>query len=85
MHYYFLSRLYAHDKRLHYSFDIGQHAGCVDVYVVSSIYVFLQVGIPLPLLPGSGEVVAEPLGVVLVFSTWNFPLGKSSSVLDLPG
>ena len=32
--------------------------------------------IPLPLQPASGAIIAEPLGVVLVLSTWNLPLGK---------
>ncbi|KAJ4714276.1 Aldehyde dehydrogenase [Melia azedarach] len=30
--------------------------------------------IPLLFFPASGEVVSEPLGVVLILSTWNFPI-----------
>ncbi|RZC66520.1 hypothetical protein C5167_010208 [Papaver somniferum] len=30
--------------------------------------------IPLLFFPASGEVVPEPLGLVLIFSSWNFPL-----------
>ncbi|KAL1332944.1 hypothetical protein HN51_061708 [Arachis hypogaea] len=30
--------------------------------------------IPLLFFPAKGEVLAEPLGVVLIFSSWNFPI-----------
>eukprot|EP00249_Psilotum_nudum_P007268 c20437_g1_i1 orf=355-1791(+) len=33
-----------------------------------------KVSLPLPALPGSSAILAEPLGVVLIFSAWNFPL-----------
>ncbi|XP_065021609.1 aldehyde dehydrogenase family 3 member F1-like isoform X1 [Musa acuminata AAA Group] len=35
--------------------------------------------VPVPLLafPTRGELVPEPLGVVLIFSSWNFPIGLS--------
>lgn len=33
-----------------------------------------KVSVPLALQPGSGTVVPEPLGAVLIFSAWNFPL-----------
>ncbi|KAI5054604.1 hypothetical protein GOP47_0029749 [Adiantum capillus-veneris] len=33
-----------------------------------------KVSIPLVAQPGSGSIVAEPLGAVLIFSPWNFPL-----------
>ncbi|RWR81794.1 aldehyde dehydrogenase family 3 member F1 [Cinnamomum micranthum f. kanehirae] len=34
-----------------------------------------KVQIPLVAFPTKGELVPEPLGVVLIFSSWNFPLG----------
>eukprot|EP00268_Persea_americana_P027189 TRINITY_DN26652_c0_g1_i1.p1 TRINITY_DN26652_c0_g1~~TRINITY_DN26652_c0_g1_i1.p1 ORF type:complete len:488 (-),score=89.19 TRINITY_DN26652_c0_g1_i1:243-1706(-) len=34
-----------------------------------------KVHIPLIAFPTKGELVPEPLGVVLIFSSWNFPLG----------
>lgn len=36
----------------------------------------MQVHIPLIAFPTKGELVPEPLGVVLIFSSWNFPLGE---------
>ncbi|XP_078166717.1 aldehyde dehydrogenase 3F1 [Carex rostrata] len=36
-----------------------------------------RVSLPLVLFPTVAEIVPEPLGVVLVFSCWNFPLGLS--------
>lgn len=30
---------------------------------------------PKVAFPASAEVVPEPLGVVLIFSSWNFPIG----------
>ena len=33
-----------------------------------------RVGLPLTLLPGSGKVVPEPLGVVLIMGAWNYPV-----------
>ncbi|KAM7264575.1 hypothetical protein ACFE04_002258 [Oxalis oulophora] len=33
--------------------------------------------IPLLLFPASGQVISEPLGVVLIFSSWNFPISLS--------
>eukprot|EP00250_Pteridium_aquilinum_P003665 c13975_g2_i1 orf=197-1630(-) len=33
-----------------------------------------KVSVPLALMPGSGAIVAEPLGVVLIISPWNFPI-----------
>ncbi|KAK4262109.1 hypothetical protein QN277_027710 [Acacia crassicarpa] len=33
--------------------------------------------IPLLFFPGSGEVLSEPLGVVLIFSSWNIPVALS--------
>ncbi|EMS57171.1 Aldehyde dehydrogenase family 3 member F1 [Triticum urartu] len=36
-----------------------------------------QVWVPLVAFPASAQVVPEPLGVVLIFSCWNFPLGLS--------
>ncbi|XP_020592565.1 aldehyde dehydrogenase family 3 member F1-like [Phalaenopsis equestris] len=36
-----------------------------------------KVDLPLLYFPAAGEIVAEPLGVVLIFSTWNFPIGLS--------
>ncbi|XP_058107741.1 aldehyde dehydrogenase family 3 member F1-like [Magnolia sinica] len=34
-----------------------------------------KVHVPVIAFPTSGEIVPEPLGVVLIFSTWNFPIG----------
>ncbi|KAJ8648521.1 hypothetical protein MRB53_001544 [Persea americana] len=34
-----------------------------------------KVHVPVIAFPTTGEVVPEPLGVVLIFSSWNFPLG----------
>uniref|UniRef100_A0A453CK59 Aldehyde dehydrogenase domain-containing protein n=1 Tax=Aegilops tauschii subsp. strangulata TaxID=200361 RepID=A0A453CK59_AEGTS len=36
-----------------------------------------EVWVPLVAFPASAQVVPEPLGVVLIFSCWNFPLGLS--------
>jgi len=33
-----------------------------------------QVKTPILALPSSAEIVAEPLGVVLVISAWNYPI-----------
>ncbi|RLM74414.1 aldehyde dehydrogenase family 3 member F1-like [Panicum miliaceum] len=37
----------------------------------------VQVWVPLIAWPATAQVVPEPLGVVLIFSCWNFPLGLS--------
>ncbi|KAF8702857.1 hypothetical protein HU200_032692 [Digitaria exilis] len=37
----------------------------------------MQVWVPLIAWPATAQVVPEPLGVVLIFSCWNFPLGLS--------
>ncbi|OVA03902.1 Aldehyde dehydrogenase NAD(P)-dependent [Macleaya cordata] len=34
-----------------------------------------KVQIPLAAFPTTGEIVPEPLGLVLIFSSWNFPFG----------
>jgi aldehyde dehydrogenase (NAD+) len=39
-----------------------------------------QVWAPLVAFPADAQVVPEPLGVVLIFSCWNFPLGKHFAV-----
>ncbi|XP_008803615.2 aldehyde dehydrogenase family 3 member F1 [Phoenix dactylifera] len=36
-----------------------------------------KVGVPMVAFPTSAEVVPEPLGVVLIFSSWNIPIGLS--------
>lgn len=36
----------------------------------------MQLSLPLVAFPTVAEIVPEPLGVVLVFSSWNFPLGN---------
>ncbi|KAL3723769.1 hypothetical protein ACJRO7_035871 [Eucalyptus globulus] len=33
--------------------------------------------LPLLFFPSSGEVISEPLGVVLIFASWNFPIALS--------
>ncbi|XWS29240.1 hypothetical protein CRYUN_Cryun24cG0011300 [Craigia yunnanensis] len=37
--------------------------------------------LPLFLFPAKGEVLPEPLGVVLIFSSWNFPISLSMDPL----
>ncbi|XP_077220114.1 aldehyde dehydrogenase family 3 member F1-like isoform X2 [Tasmannia lanceolata] len=34
-----------------------------------------RVDMPLMAFPTTGEIVPEPLGLVLIFSSWNFPVG----------
>ncbi|PKU62013.1 Aldehyde dehydrogenase family 3 member F1 [Dendrobium catenatum] len=36
-----------------------------------------KVSVPLVAFPTTSEVVLEPLGVVLIFASWNFPIGLS--------
>lgn len=36
----------------------------------------MQLSLPLVAFPTIAEIVPEPLGVVLVLSSWNFPLGN---------
>ncbi|XP_074580668.1 aldehyde dehydrogenase family 3 member F1-like, partial [Curcuma longa] len=36
-----------------------------------------KVSVPLVAFPTRAEIVPEPLGVVLIFSSWNFPIGLS--------
>ena len=45
----------------------------------ASVFLYLrtQVWVPLIAFPATAQVVPEPLGVVLVFSCWNVPLGKA--------
>jgi acyl-CoA reductase-like NAD-dependent aldehyde dehydrogenase len=38
----------------------------------------VQVQAPLVSFPATAIVVPEPLGVVLVFSCWNLPLGETN-------
>ncbi len=40
-----------------------------------------RVGTPLVLLPGTSEIVPEPLGVVLIVAPWNYPLQLAISPL----
>ncbi|KAK1296574.1 Aldehyde dehydrogenase family 3 member F1 [Acorus calamus] len=40
-----------------------------------------KVKLPWLVWPSKGEVVAEPLGLVLVFSSWNFPIGLTLECL----
>jgi hypothetical protein len=37
----------------------------------------VQVWVPLIAWPATAQVVPEPVGVVLIFSCWNFPLGMN--------
>jgi len=37
-----------------------------------------QIDIPIVVFPTTCELVPEPLGVVLIFSSWNFPIGTSA-------
>lgn len=34
---------------------------------------------PLLFFPASGEILPEPLGTVLIFSSWNFPICEPSN------
>lgn len=53
--------------------------------MLSNLYIFFQHGalkmtdlqadLPLAAFPSSAELVPEPLGVVLIISSWNFPFG----------
>ncbi|KAG6519397.1 aldehyde dehydrogenase family 3 member F1-like isoform X1 [Zingiber officinale] len=36
-----------------------------------------KVSVPLVAFPSRADIVPEPLGVVLIFSSWNFPIGLS--------
>uniref|UniRef100_A0A1D1Y2G1 Aldehyde dehydrogenase family 3 member F1 n=1 Tax=Anthurium amnicola TaxID=1678845 RepID=A0A1D1Y2G1_9ARAE len=40
-----------------------------------------SVKLPAIVFPTTGVLVPEPLGVVLVFSSWNFPIGRKERVL----
>ncbi|KAF8704402.1 hypothetical protein HU200_031448 [Digitaria exilis] len=42
-----------------------------------------RVWVPLIAWPATAQVVPEPLGVVLIFSCWNFPLGTEPIASDL--
>ncbi|XP_058110411.1 aldehyde dehydrogenase family 3 member F1 [Magnolia sinica] len=71
--------------------DLGKHS--VEAYrdevgvIIKSVNLALdslakwmaskRVSIPLVAFPTTGEVVPEPLGLVLIFSSWNFPIGLS--------
>lgn len=35
----------------------------------------LQASLPVAAFPSSASLIPEPLGVVLIISTWNFPIG----------
>ncbi|WOL10064.1 aldehyde dehydrogenase family 3 member F1 isoform X2 [Canna indica] len=37
----------------------------------------VKISLPLIAFPSTAEIVPEPLGVVLIFSSWNFPIGLS--------
>ncbi|KAG6522333.1 hypothetical protein ZIOFF_019472 [Zingiber officinale] len=39
--------------------------------------VLISVSVPLVAFPSRADIVPEPLGVVLIFSSWNFPIGLS--------
>lgn len=43
---------------------------------------FEQGDLPLVFFPAKGEVLPEPLGVVLIFGSWNFPFGESNHLLS---
>ena len=40
-----------------------------------------RAGVPAVLLPGSGRIVPEPLGVVLIMSPWNYPVNLTLAPL----
>ncbi|KAH7295653.1 hypothetical protein KP509_27G059200 [Ceratopteris richardii] len=42
-----------------------------------------KVSLPLVTLPGSASILAEPLGAVLIFSAWNFPICELQFILYL--
>ncbi|KAK8940406.1 Aldehyde dehydrogenase family 3 member F1 [Platanthera zijinensis] len=62
-----------------YRDEVGLMIKSVD-YALWNLKKWMQpkkVDVPLVCFPTSGEVVPEPLGVVLIFSSWNFPIGLS--------
>lgn len=40
-----------------------------------------KVAVPLEQIPGSAQIVAEPLGIVLIIGAWNYPFGLNISPL----
>ena len=44
----------------------------------------MQAHAPLVAFPATALVVPEPLGVVLIFSCWNLPIGENETDLNLP-
>jgi hypothetical protein len=46
---------------------------------------FGQGDLPLVFFPAKGEVLPEPLGVVLIFGSWNFPFGESNHLFSCSG
>ncbi len=59
-----------------------KHADWGCVLLLRLIYAFwLQQPLPLVFFPAKGEVVPEPLGVVLIFASWNFPICESNRFL----
>lgn len=43
-----------------------------------------QIKLPLAAYGTSATLVAEPLGVVLIFSSWNLPFGEPITILSVP-
>lgn len=59
-----------------------KHADWGFVLLLRLIHAFwLQQPLPLVFFPAKGEVVPEPLGVVLIFASWNFPICESNRFL----
>jgi acyl-CoA reductase-like NAD-dependent aldehyde dehydrogenase len=52
------------------------HSDSLCIYCSLTSEMLPQVWAPLVAFPADAQVVPEPLGVVLIFSCWNFPLGK---------
>lgn len=50
----------------------------------STMHGAMQVGVPLMAFPTTAQLVPEPLGVVLILASWNFPIGALHVVLSSP-
>lgn len=46
---------------------------CFIIYIYVANFLLLQVKTSMTTYPSSAEIISEPLGAVLVISTWNYP------------
>lgn len=42
-----------------------------------------QAKLPIAAFPAKAEIIPEPLGAVLIFSSWNLPIGDDQQKLSL--